>query len=764
MSTYTLESPFCSVSSGKQAVDSGANASSREVDQVQSTMYSEPKGSQDTSYLAHTQASKAKQTGKVELGPLQKHSQEPPQESVSGPRVDSVLCNRPKAPGSQLQEDKNNLFLSPSISTPGKHRINPDDTSHDPYVKQKNPVTKLLEDASSRGTSSLSLASGSNNCKESPKESLAPLRPDTDSFQTGDEALEEDISGDKITSVDTQRPQSKAHRESNALVEAAPEDRADIPKRKRVHDEQIAEMQVIPEDVSVGPRVSQYKVRDTEVDITTEEQVRSNLVVPTTVAKQGELHVLSDSFETSGDVRTLLDRNLELNREIAEPKQDLQTKRKDETNMMEFLPTSNAVLGRLRNDVTVFTHILNQISETKFHRTCITTKTLEDVTRTDFDPDAVMLHTALVRFSGQMESKIRRLDSRTAQLQSSLADKERQLSWAITALEAERENRKFEALNTNPAHEVEGNYWEQRCKEEQRLKEHAGRAVTSIKKVALEQYKPDLEKHNRELRIELSELLDKNNQLDEQVKRYTDRALLWEGEYKTAKQQAEKKYAGLEQEIQRQEAELRDYIKEYHDKTLDPCHWNLEGLQDKIKSLERDRDITDKLLNATKSENARLEDEIERLMDVVTAYEQETKKSSDTWTLDNVVPILPPHSSFPNNHASLSGQHLITKVHPSYHPMKVSEREAKLRELHAEQVQRRRQDAMLEAFMEKVRARMLGPDMYERKEWKQYLGQTSWEMWDGEGWVADGELYGDGASEKERGIVKMLREKGVLPL
>jgi hypothetical protein len=766
MSTSTPRPSLDPVFPDKQAAESRAKVQSEQVDQVQHTLRPKWENTRSASYLAHTKASKAKQTGKIELGPSRRHSYGTAEalsnELILLQRADNVLSIRSKRLGSRPQQDENELLLLTSISTPGTHRGSFDDLPQTPYLKHR--AIKLLEGVPPRSTSSFSLACGPTTCSEILEESLTTLESDTSSFETGSEVFEEDWGGDEVIDDDVETPPSTELEKSSTEPETVLEDRIDTPKMEDIHDDEVTGIQAGSKDADITPEASPRNVRGTEIGLYTKEQAGNNLDIRKKVVEQEEPQLSPFLPGTSDNARALPSHSLDLEREATKLKQDLKDRSKEQADMMESLQKSNEALDWLRDGVNKFTNALNQLLQTKFHKTHITTKTLEDMTENkDFDPDAIKLHSALVRFSNQIVSDMQILCSRASQLQSSLADKERQLSVAITALEAEKENKKIKALNSNPALEIEGRYWKQCYKEEQRLREHAERKVTSIKKAALEHYQPDLRKRNRELRIELTETLDKNMLLDEKVKKYTARAQNWEGEYKTARKQAEKEYAGMQHVIQRQEVEMLDYVKTYHKKTLDPRHWHLEGLQDKIESLERDRDITDGLFNATKSENARLEDEIERLMDIVTTYEQENKKLNNALILGGVVPTSPFRCSSSDNDAMQPGPQRSTNVHPSYHLKKAVERDAKLREFRAEQEERRRQDTMLETMMEKVRARMIGRKIHEKQEWKQYLGHTSWEIWGGDNWAAEEESYGDGTSEKEREFVKAMREKKVLP-
>jgi DNA repair exonuclease SbcCD ATPase subunit len=505
-----------------------------------------------------------------------------------------------------------------------------------------------------------------------------------------------------------------------------------------------------------------------EVGRYNKEHDAANLLEMNEESQSGhEPQILSSNFVISDSNKTVLVEDRALREKIAELKQESQVRSEDLVQANKNLRTSDETLERLRGDIENLMNAIHQMSQSSSDR-MFNAKTFQDMTQnTEFCPGTNKLLSFLTQLTEQLEIQIQSLSSGTEQIQLDPENKELQIIVGLNSFPAREESIINNALEKTPIHEAEGGYWEQLYKEERKLKEHAERKIESLKNASRKTYHPDLERHIRELQIELTETQDEKAQLQEQVEKYSARAQQWENEYKTVRTRAEKEFAGLQQAIEQREVEMRAYIKDYHDKTKQKNHWNLKGLQDRIKTLEFDQNVTDKLFNDTKTEKARLEDEISRLVDIITAYKEENKKLVDAWGLSGVVPTYTSKPSKVASNTSPSSSESQSNLHePPYHYANVTEKRlVKLKELVDKQEKCRREDAAIEAMLEKARARKMGNVLYKKKGWSQFLGKKSWTIWDGDGWVnnTDGEKDADGANEEEYDRVQVWREKGVLP-
>jgi hypothetical protein len=58
--------------------------------------------------------------------------------------------------------------------------------------------------------------------------------------------------------------------------------------------------------------------------------------------------------------------------------------------------------------------------------------------------------------------------------------------------------------------------------------------------------------------------------------------------------------------------------------------------------------------------------------------------------------------------------------------------------------------------MEKARKWKMGDELYEQKGWSNFVGHSSWEIWDGDGWM----YY---ANQKDFELITALKDRGTLP-
>lgn len=90
------------------------------------------------------------------------------------------------------------------------------------------------------------------------------------------------------------------------------------------------------------------------------------------------------------------------------------------------------------------------------------------------------------------------------------------------------------------------------------------------------------------------------------------------------------------------------------------------------------------------------------------------------------------------------------------HPTDTAKREAELSQLRDMQEKQRATEDYLSEIMERLRKWKTADELYNKKEWKQYEGQSTWEIWGGDNWII-------GQDDETQGRVTELSGQGFLP-
>jgi hypothetical protein len=504
-------------------------------------------------------------------------------------------------------------------------------------------------------------------------------------------------------------------------------------------------------------------------------------ILSTTTQKAPENHAgtqTSPGLNSSEDEDSVLQDELEglnyqliLENEIGTLNHSLEMKEKDiearnqalrkQTEMIEALNESlrtatknmrktGETLGKLRNDFTELSnaaqHVLRRNIDTKLDPNIL--KNLSGNTK--FSPEAKALYSNFVQIVQKLEFRLSTLSTRSQKHHEDSTTRKENLELLKKELTEMQEREKVAVSEGRKAKE-ELAIWKQRYEDERKLKEKAQYNYRSFKRTAEEMYQPDLEKKIKELQSRLIVLRYENTLLQERVQTYKARISNWEDEHSITKERAETKQFELEDEIKRQGAEILVYIKEYHEKVKANSHWNVEGLQQRIREMEREHEATIALMQAIEREKSRLEQHtIPKFSERICTLEKENKKLKDEWAMKHHAPSTETATRVP---AGLPVPRFM-------HPEETAKREEKLEKLRQHQLKlrknRARIDAYAEAMLEKARERVLGPELYEKGEWRNFAGKSSWQIWDGDSWTCV-------AGKRDFKIVEKLRERGRIP-
>ncbi|KAI8936421.1 hypothetical protein NX059_006828 [Plenodomus lindquistii] len=276
-----------------------------------------------------------------------------------------------------------------------------------------------------------------------------------------------------------------------------------------------------------------------------------------------------------------------------------------------------------------------------------------------------------------------------------------------------------------------------------------------------------LETENAKLKDNLVEYHQKATFPKMQASVHQANARRWQDEVKIVKEELEKRTSAFQEASDDQVKETRMYIEEYHNKTRDESHWNLQELQSKLAKLESELSKTDILFNKTKVDNARLEREVEQL-------QADDKKKDDymkSLMYAGEIPTLDQddatsESSDPSSPRAWLETPDFTKRVPCYSPQFIVRQEkckADMVDFRKDQERRRlEEDNALDEMMERLRKyRMEVMDVKyppgKGTDWGTVKKESSWDRWGGEAWRREVKL----APQDER-LIKGLKEKNAL--
>jgi hypothetical protein len=507
-----------------------------------------------------------------------------------------------------------------------------------------------------------------------------------------------------------------------------------------------------------------------------------------------EIEALNDSLHKKEKDIEVRDKALRIESEkVKELSESLRKIDGELVTATEIARLSDEMLEILRKDMAKLTnaaqHVLRRSMDTR-----LDPKMLQNLSEnTIFSPEAKALYSSFVHTIQKLEFRLRTRSTQSDKHQENSATKKGRLEAVEKDLKVTQEREKGVASEGLKAKE-ELEACKQRYEDERKLRDKAQRDYQSFKKTAEEMYQPDLERKNNKLQLNLVAVQDENIRLHKRVEEYKSQALAWEDECNIIKARAKKECSGLENEIERQKDEMVLYIKDYHDKRRASWHWNVEELQERNSQLERDHEATVKLLNAIKLEKVQLEENaIPAYLDSSASVKQENKKLKYEWTKNYHA-----YSSdmtggsaelVPDQTVSLDAQYergmqelgdtagRVSELTPGlpFHtepyqtllsvprclqPKEIARRATKLEKLRQRQKKRREDSAKIDRYrediIEKARKWKMGNELYEKKGWSDFMGQSSWEIWDGERWM----YYAD---KKDLKIVAALKERGTIP-
>lgn len=684
-----------------------------------------------SSYASHTQASKARQTDKVELAP-------------SRPPIPTTTSNSdltdPLAPSNSLlppSVELNNRSRTSSLRSRGRERketlsallsfdaqaTNSNKSDLDAYAPSSGGRRKSQVSLSSRGalrseaTASLDLKIAELEQEIKHDEHRYDIHQDMTGGFYGNvvEQAASDSGG-----IDVPRDGIEAC-EPGVQLDPNKDGKTCYHDTKR-QDHSDSQLDVDSPDFSdqsatelIGKLKSrigklQLRIRELEQDLVEQEDSTAEALDGQELAVEREEAAIKKANILEG--------------EIAELDKDLRAKTKDVLEAEEDLKIYNNRLTRLRKDVEYLTEAVKNTSHNSVSG-APDTKKLKDLRwHNNTSPHARGLHQNLLQLTEQMENRIQMSSAQCMHVHYILADKEKELAKAKRDLQAAtRELEKPTVLIPNHALEQERDEWKQLYGTERKKREQAERRLEDFKETANSMYRPRLEQQNRELQIDLNVARDKNIRLQERAQALKTRAQRWEGEYKIIKSRSELESQGFGIALGQKEDDLLLCIKEYRDKMKDPALLEVGKLHEKLSALERDQEVTNKAFDRVKMAKSRIEEtEIPRLLDNIAKYKEENKMLKDAWAksggfqgfgrASGPLTWAKDKSAASNKATSKSaGMNLVyvptgyygTHVPRCLHPEETAKRQAVLKLLREEQEKRRAHGDGLDVIVEQFR-------------------------------------------------------------
>ncbi|KAJ4367524.1 hypothetical protein N0V83_007107 [Neocucurbitaria cava] len=532
---------------------------------------------------------------------------------------------------------------------------------------------------------------------------------------------------------------------------------AQIHETERDRDEIARQLEALQQELRIAQVGEQNLKQENNNLIARFQQHRSNAADD----NSGQESPTCDAIQSENDGLRLT--NAETRRELDGAFDILRTANLRAEQAEEDREASDAVLGRLRKDIEKVYNVITHGGETMSGNKDIAWSMLEALTQCAkaFDVDHESPRSMFFQLMRRVCEHTKSLYSKNYELQDLLTDKEYDLTLTRATLQRQRKDTLMDTSKEKPAWQADRDTFEKLFRDEREKRRAAEGSLETFRATAEKQYHAEIERKDREFQISLRKaedgnamLLeqvrkaeDGNAMLHEQVKKYEAGAHQWEHEYNLAITEREMRTAAFEEHIQELKNEVLLYIKEYHDKTHDPDHWRIEGLQNKVRTLERELKTTNDLFGQTKRERARLEDEVARLMDANKQREKDIARLGRAWITGSAAPTLVETVSSDTDEVdsmsrSASSSSLLWLTTPKrvndvprvprcHLPLEIEKREQAMVQFRKDQQRRREEQEAPYKTLENARRLRMGPFYPPAKEgWQDLVKKDVWERWD----------------------------------
>ncbi|KAH7080478.1 hypothetical protein BKA63DRAFT_488233 [Paraphoma chrysanthemicola] len=712
-----------------------------------------------TSYQNHTKASKAKQSEKVEPSLTRESSQstfrEPPG-YLTTQRSTSALDHRDVSTRPSPRRLEFGRDDYDPVSRPGsRHTSNVVTPGRIPYARRANDTSR----DSHEGT-----RSASRWPSESPQGNAGfheRLHDELAKLQQGLQQQEEDNetnSGVLGHGNNQLSPAEEVEEQADDLSVAL------LPQREG-HDETDSEKFSGGGIQSIPAEVREDRINHSNVNSSQHSPGDARCEDDPKVILQSQNEVLQE--EIADRDRQLEGQSEELGKWIWYAQQ-----------VRNHLAASEEELVQLKQDIVQITNAIDQ-SQQASADVAPSTDAINDLTQhLDSSDEITNLRTSFSEVLSHFTTKIHILTQTNTTLQETVTAQFHELELSIQAFENK-------PLTSAQDRDTWRQLWVDLRKQRNQLKVQLNQSDSLVKENNL----PDLAKRNRELEVNLTHTRDKARKLSEATKKYKDIARQWADEVISAKSEMERKEAVFGAEVKRLDDEMLGYIKDYYDKRHEPGDCDSCDLQKRIKELERELAGVNDMSNATKTEKARLEEQIGRVFERNEWLEKEVERlgsavmmggNVDQFGREGMYPahVDSPRSSFLGD-SSESMEWLTSPKRAQNHgpfiprchlPAAIDARNVETEKLKKEQQQRRDEEEKAIAIMEQLRKWNLNRrNLPDTEDWKKLTKQSAWERWEGDKWLQETVRRWNGmyweeevTSEEDRIVAGQLKEKGIV--
>jgi hypothetical protein len=460
----------------------------------------------------------------------------------------------------------------------------------------------------------------------------------------------------------------------------------------------------------------------------------------------------------------------DLERKIAETGAELKTKeedeksRREETNQISGeLSEANQTLKELRKDNDTLSGIIDKINQSGSIDSFQLGKVISSLAT---NSNASDLHTKVSTFIQLL------VDTQQAQ-ERQIADKKHSIVELKKAMVAwDQENHSFSSslgsglpspglVSSSSPRQADRDSFEKLFNDERRKRKAAEEKLAEVEANAKKTHSSLLQQQDSELQTELTSAQEELTTIRKKADELETLSKQWKGEVEEAKSELLERTRNFDKSIAQQQREVYTHVQEYHKKTQDSAHWEVQGLQKKLAAVEADLADTKKRFDQIKSDNEHREHHIKGLEQDQRVRIAHLNHVEQAHYRGEKLPSLPPVKSEPNDVARSPTSSSSTPWPPNPHsiptpvipacllPAAIDRRKADL-EKYKEDLKLVRGKEVLDfivrapspskfahdGIMEKVRKWKLG-NLYppERHGWDAYEAKSAWERWQGAKWM-----------------------------
>jgi hypothetical protein len=467
----------------------------------------------------------------------------------------------------------------------------------------------------------------------------------------------------------------------------------------------------------------------------------------------------------------------DLERKIAETGEELKTKEEDEKNRREEtnqisaeLSEANQTLKELRKDNDTLSGIIDKITQSGSIDSLQLGKVISSLPT---NSNASDLHTKVSTLIQHFAKSNQILEDTQQDQQRQIADKEYTISELARAIVAQeqKENSSSSPLSSglpspgllSPLSPIQADRdsFEKLFNDERRKRKAAEEKLTEIEANAKKTHSSLLQQQDSELQTELTNAQEELTTLRKKADELETLSKQWKGEVEEAKFELLERTRNFDKSIAQQQREVYTHVQEYHKKTQNSAHWEVQGLQKKLAAVEADLADTKKRFDQIKSDSEHREHHIKGLEQDQRVRIAHLNHVEQAHYRGEKLPGLPPVKSEPNDVARSPTLSSSTPWPPNPHsipipvipacllPAAIDRRKADL-EKYKEGLKLAREEEVLDFIvkapppnkfahddiMEKLRKWKLG-NLYppEKQGWDACKAKSAWERWQGAKWM-----------------------------